>query len=87
MNRPEDLLVAWRTERGISQTAAGEMLKPPVTQTAWGSWESGKQPPGLHNAFEIERLTEGEIKAASWSRPSVSQRARARRARPSARTT
>lgn len=82
MSRPEDALVKWRKERSLSQTAAGEMVEPPVSQAAWAQWESGKKPPGLHNAFELERVTEGLITAASWSKPHCSQRARARRVRP-----
>lgn len=82
MARPEDALVEWRKERGLSQHAAGQMAMPPVSQAAWAAWESGRKPPGLHNAFEIERLTEGAIEASTWSKPHAAQRSKARKAGP-----
>jgi DNA-binding XRE family transcriptional regulator len=74
MDRPKDTLVKWRKDRGLSQTDAGRLLRPRVSQAAWGAWESGAKPPSLHNAFELERLTDGEIEAAQWSKPRRARR-------------
>lgn len=77
MSRPEKALKKWRTSLGLSQEAAGEMLTPAVSQAAWASWETGRKPPGLHNAFEIQRVTAGLIVASSWSRLPKQQERRA----------
>jgi len=82
MSQPQDDLVEWRKERGLSQTEAAQQLKPPVGQSAWSSWEDGVKPPSLHNAFEIERVTEGRIRAAQWAKPHSSSRRRAKRRAP-----
>lgn len=81
MDRPEDLLVAWRKGLELSQEAAAAMLRPPVSQQAWAEWENGNKPPSLHNAFEIERVSDGAIRAALWAKPHRQQRRRAKRAR------
>lgn len=83
MSRPEDDLAAWRTAQKLSQTEAGALLRPPVSQSAWGAWESGAKPPSLHNAFEIERVTDGVVTAASWAKPHERTRRKARHRRPS----
>jgi hypothetical protein len=69
MSEPNDRLAKWRKDLGLSQREAREMLRPPVSQAAWYAWEKGTKPPGLHNAFEIQRITGGLIVASSWARP------------------
>jgi hypothetical protein len=69
MSEPKDDLMEWRNGLGLSQRAAGQKCRPPVSQAAWGAWESGRKPPGLHNAFEIQRITGGRIVASSWAKP------------------
>ncbi len=68
MTDPKAVLREWRRKLRLSQAAAGKLCEPPVSQTAWGAWESGNKPPGLHNAFEIQRITGGLIVASSWAR-------------------
>lgn len=60
-------LAAWRRERGWSQDYAAELIG--VTQAAWAAWETGRKSPELRNALELERLTDGQIKAAAWTKP------------------
>ncbi len=73
---PQDVLLEWRRGLGLSQTAAAQMCFPPVTQTAWWAWETGKKPPSLHNAFELQRITGGLIVASSWARSRAPRAAR-----------
>lgn len=72
-------LAAWRLGLHLSQAACCAKVEPKITQGTWAAWERGKKVPDLHHAFEIERLTEGAIKASGWARP----RAKPRRAEPS----
>lgn len=69
MSEPKDVLLGWRKGLGLSQADAGKLCNPPVSQAAWGAWENGRKPPGLHNAFEIQRITGGLIVASSWAVP------------------
>lgn len=41
-------------------------MVPPVSQSTWNTWEKQRKPPSLENAFEIERLTGGVIRASEW---------------------
>ena len=66
MRRPGDALKAWREAQGLDQEGAAKLMVPPVTQPTWSSWERQRKPPSLENAFEIERLTGGVIRASEW---------------------
>jgi hypothetical protein len=68
MNPPQSALFQWRTDLHLSQIDAGKMLRPPVSQAAWAAWETGAKPPSLHNAFELERVTGGKIRASEWAK-------------------
>lgn len=57
----------WRTDNGLSQAAAGERIK--ASQGAWAAWERGDKGPDLHYAFELERLTGGDVLAEAWAFP------------------
>ncbi len=58
-------LRAWRLSQELSQTAAGALVG--VQQGTWSDWESGQNVPTLWSATQIERVTEGAIKAADWA--------------------
>ena len=66
MRRPGDALKSWREAQGLDQVAAAARMEPPVTQATWSTWERQRKPPSLQNAFEIERLTGGVIRASEW---------------------
>lgn len=66
---PGKALRQWRKTRELSQTDAAHQLDPPTTQATWTAWETGRKPPSLENAFAIERLTGGLVRAAEWIRP------------------
>lgn len=77
-----EALAAWRTRHQLSQQAAGDDLgrylvpiTGGVTQATWGAWELGKKTPDLANAFAIEKMTRGEIRADGW--PQNRRKARA----------
>lgn len=67
MTTPGNLLKAWREENGLSQTEAGKRLEPPVSQGGWGAWETGRKPPNLRNALQLEDLTGGFVPAVAWT--------------------
>lgn len=73
-------LAAWRTsqlvdgKKPLSQEAAAERIQ--ASQGAWAAWEAGKKAPAGFFGVEIERLTDGAVKAADWLfRPTASVRA------------
>lgn len=66
MAKPGKALKRWRKGRGLSQTEAGKLMSPPVFQGTWAAWETGRKPPSLGNALELERLTEGAIPVRVW---------------------
>lgn len=57
----------WRDDEGVSQVAAADRIR--ASQAAWAAWERGEKAPDLHFAFEIERLTGGEVQAEDWAFP------------------
>ncbi len=80
--KPGRALAAWREKRGLSQTEAAGLLNPPVSQSAWSEWETESKPPNLTNAFDLERLTDGAVKASAWAKPRPRQRAKAHPSKP-----
>jgi transcriptional regulator with XRE-family HTH domain len=58
-------LKTWRKKRGLNQLAAARAAL--VPQGAWSMIENGLRRPTLEQAFLIEKLTAGEIRAAEWS--------------------
>lgn len=66
MVKPGKALKQWRDGKGLSQDEAGKLMDPPVFQGTWAAWETGRKPPSLGNALEIERLTKGGVPARAW---------------------
>jgi DNA-binding XRE family transcriptional regulator len=64
MNGP-DLLKRWRTSRGLSQSAAGELVD--VHQNTWSDWEGGKKTPQTTTALRLHVLTSGACPVEAWS--------------------
>ena len=64
MNGP-DLLKRWRTSRGLSQSAAGELVD--VHQNTWSDWEGGKKTPQTTTALKLHVLTSGVCPVEAWS--------------------
>ena len=71
--REEGLAVAgarlrkWRDDQGISQSSAADRIR--ASQGAWAAWERGDKGPDLHFAFELEKLTDGAVRAEDWAFP------------------
>lgn len=65
----------WRDDEGISQAAAAEKIR--ASQGAWAAWERGDKGPDLHFAFELEKLTGGEVRAEDWAFPRKGSKAAA----------
>ena len=65
----------WRDGEGISQEAAATRIR--ASQAAWAAWERGEKGPDLHSAFELEKLTDGAVKAEAWAFPRKGSRAAA----------
>jgi transcriptional regulator with XRE-family HTH domain len=62
---PEQRLKAWRESQGITQAEAAKRAK--VTQSAWSEWEGGQKIPQIHNAEDLELLTENKVTVAHWA--------------------
>jgi transcriptional regulator with XRE-family HTH domain len=64
MPKGSQLLRAWRTNKGLTQTAAAAQV--PASAAAWCEWETGAIPK-LKVAFRIEEITEGEVPVSAWN--------------------
>lgn len=56
-------LKAWREGKGLSQSAAGDLLG--VTQVTVSDWESGRKMPRTAAAFRIQDVT--GVPARAWT--------------------
>jgi DNA-binding transcriptional regulator YdaS (Cro superfamily) len=54
-------LQTWRKNAGISQSAFGELLIPPITQAQVSQYELGVTRITLEYALQIDRLSNGSI--------------------------
>jgi len=57
----------WMSAKGIPNATMAKMLgcNPSVV---W-RWRKGKRTPSVKYAYEIQRLTKGEVKITSWIKP------------------
>lgn len=65
---PHLRLKAWREARGYSQKRAAELAG--IGQGSWSFLERGERLPSLQQAFRLEALTDGAVKAPDWLAPS-----------------
>ena len=61
-----DLLRAWREAKGLTQTAAAELIG--VSQPSYSDYENGKKFPRIENAIKIAGTTDGAVPVAAWAR-------------------
>lgn len=66
-----DRLFQWREEAGLTQEKAAERLG--VKQGTYAAWELDRAP-DLHNALQIEKLTDGAVPAENWPKPKTMRR-------------
>jgi DNA-binding XRE family transcriptional regulator len=70
-------LKAWRAgrEKKTSIAEAARLLR--VTHPTWHDWEKGKKTPDLCNAFDLENLTDGDVRIEDWGYAKAANAARA----------
>lgn len=61
------LLLAWRNNKGLTQTEVSRRLG--VSQTSVCDWERGNKSPSVNSAIDLEELTEGEVPVRAWRTP------------------
>lgn len=64
MKPTRDRLYAWRKDRELTLSAAGDLVG--VKHSTWSEWESGAKKPSLEKAIEVERVTDGAIAVEAW---------------------
>lgn len=75
---PDEKLLEWRQNNGLSQEAAGK--KAGLTKAAWQSYESGTIPK-TPAAVAIERVTDGAVKVSDWMESEVKRAERRARSK------
>ena len=63
---PSEALKAWRAQAGKTVVACAASVG--VTHPTWLDWENGRKSPNNENAFKLQRLTKGKIKASAWTK-------------------
>ncbi len=67
MNRGAERFRTWRLNKGIPQRIVGERLE--VATNSVTMFETGARVPGLARAVQIEKLTDGFVRAEHWLQP------------------
>lgn len=63
-NSTKEKLKRWRKSKGLSQDAMAELVE--CSQQAYSNVETGRRPPWLALALNIERVTKGVVAAHLW---------------------
>ncbi len=61
---PSEYLKAWRTGKGRTVVSCAADVG--VAHPTWLAWEAGTKSPNNENAFKLQKLTRGKIKASAW---------------------
>lgn len=76
---PSEELKTWREKTG--RTVLSCAAEVGVAHPTWLDWESGRKSPRTENAFKLQKITKGTIKAATWGKAETAKR-KARAAPP-----